>query len=279
MNKRGSERKVIFLASMMMIALIIGLLMFRTVSNFLDDTTFWKLHYSRDLGLLMDIGQTGRGTMQLNYDLTQSNKPLTVILAENAIRIYDYNLQIQRQEPVSFRFAKDKNINVETTQLSSSYMKISFSEEKTSITKKPLEKKSCPNINTKSEPSQTKIYIQSNVPIIAALMKQELSEFIIVNNPEEADLTLIIDKSNEQGLTFYYLKQARKSEKLSCNIKNNLIDSETTQFELTTLQTTPEDSEFIETITKSTFSLTISTNELTNELIELIAKGVKEFYG
>ncbi|NQU98103.1 hypothetical protein HQ533_01435 [Candidatus Woesearchaeota archaeon] len=279
MNKRGNERKIIFLTSMMMAALIVGLLMFRAVSNFLDDTTYWRLYYSRDLGLLMDMGQAGRGIIELNYELVNSAKPLVFRLTENAVGLYDYNPKINNPIPTSFRFARDSKIIIEPNEVFSSYVKIYFSESKTRISEEPLKEEICPEIDTTADPTQTSIFVKSDTPIFEALVKNELAEFNIVDSEKNADLTIILQKSDDEGLNFYYHKSARRSEKLSCLMKNSILQDDSITIKVTSLQNIAQDSQWFETLENSKLGLVVEVKEPSNDLLKLIAEGVKNYYG
>ena len=100
---------------MAVLGLFVGIILFNAVSNVLDDTTYWKIFYARDLGLLMDAGITGRGNLELNYNFLSSKKPLGFRLIASAnprIEVYDYNPNIKEPLVASFRFARANNIPV-----------------------------------------------------------------------------------------------------------------------------------------------------------------------
>ncbi|MBC8501029.1 MAG: hypothetical protein H8D38_04675 [DPANN group archaeon] len=281
MNKKGSERKAIFLTAMALLGLIVGLAIFKGVSNFLDDTTYWKIYYARDLGLLMDIGMAARGDIEINYNFIQAEKPLVFKLKKQHIEIYDYNPEIKEPVLTTFRFATDNKIIIGTNELLASYFKIFFSEDKVNVSEEPLEQALCPGLNTSSAPEFTLIFVKSDNPEIEELIKNglKIENFVITLSPELASLSLVVQKTEKESLNFYYEKETRRSKKLSCLIKNQIIEDNPEGLFISRLEKIEDNSEWKNTLANAKLGMLVKVNNLNNEIGKSITKGVISYYG
>jgi len=291
MNKKGSERRLIYILAMSTLAFLVALGLFAGVRNFLQDTSYWKMYYARDLGLLMDASISGRGEMELNYDFSDAAKPLVLNFKDQVVEIHNYNPLVKKPIVTKFRFARDNNIPVTPTNLISQYFTILISNDYVRIVEETPKKEFCPEFDSTVNPRETTIAINyEQDPIIEELIRSGLSEFKVNNLPSKTDFSLILEEQAQGKLTvMYYYFEPKKSDKMGCLIRNQIIEDneeitvssnlngDTIYF--AELQRLSEDSKYVEEIKKSDLGLVIVAPKITNELAISITKGVLKYYG
>jgi hypothetical protein len=234
MNKRGAQRssmKTAFLASMIIVSALIIVSMFAFIYGAINDTTFWRNYYAKDVGLMMETSLAGRGQIDITYDFSHSSKPLVMTIKDNFIEMREYKPEKNEgevDEPTSFRYAKDNYNKIFDSwidiKINSQYFR--FFKNYNSLDVLPIfNDKICPDFNTKASKSSIKIFVNAESSLKGTLdVGFERNGFLTTNDPETADLILVIINSDENNLYFFEKKQDEKHDKLSCLINKEILN-------------------------------------------------------
>ncbi|MBU1201838.1 MAG: hypothetical protein KJ583_02565 [Nanoarchaeota archaeon] len=290
MNKRGDEKlskKLTFYAFIFILVAIVILSVFRFIGNTLDDTTFWRGYYAKDAGLMISAGETGRGVFELSYNTKKAEKPLVFNLKiNNEVEIYDHDPNAKTKQSSTFKFIGDKKIKIEPAEIISTFFNIYIDDKKVNASKEAIKKDSCPSIDTKATLiSNIKIYVDSDDKFknFENLLINDLkiSGFKIANSKYESDidLALILANSSTNTLSFFYEHTPRKSEKISCIIKNKLVEKYPDKYSYYKINKIDYNSKWWFALSKSNVGLVFEINELTDDAILLIGDSVEEYYG
>lgn len=280
MNKKGVENYILYLAFMGIFALIVTMAIFKGVGSASDGTFFWKVFYARDPAMLIDIGQAGRGDLEINYNLVQATRPLVFELKENSVQVFEYSDFIDNPRPTSFRFATGPNVIIENKELFTSYFKIYLSASSVKISEEALKTQTCANFNTSEKPEDITIYVESNDLFIATLVESGLSRegFTIADKAKDANLGILIENSDRESLAFYYKKNLRKSERLTCLITNEIVESSSEELFVTNIERIDGNSAQFTKLLGAEDGLVVEA-KLNDDIGKSIAKGVITFYG
>ncbi|MFC2135446.1 hypothetical protein ACFLTH_12605 [Bacteroidota bacterium] len=296
MNKKGDENRLMFFVGMAILGFLIGAGILGAINNYLDDTTYWKIYYARDIGLMLDAGITGRGDFELNYDFGEAEKPLVFKLKEQWVEIYDYESPVPNPPKTRFRYATDNNVPVEETELFSQYMTFQLSGDVVRAIEGNPKKEFCPEFNTIAEnPGDISINIEfpANKAIKTFISSGlNIKGFNTYNLPPEPDLTIILTVGEGKLTRMYYYDDPQRSDKLACIIRNKIIDEIIDEDEFITLSETQQEdtiyfgkvemlkdsSEWAKKLSKSGFGLVIEAPNFNEGLAKAITKGVVKYY-
>jgi len=289
MNKKGDERKLIFLTAILVLSALIVFILFRFVGNALDNTSYWKDFYSRDIGLLLDIGLTGKAEMEIYYDITKAAKPLIFKLEESKVKVFDYDSE-RDTIPTSFRFAGDSKIVVRPKNILSSYFNILIDETSLTATESVLEYEICSNIDTKKDGVIKIFLIESEEPNIGLKEGLEREEISITEDSNSENIALGLAVENDEtivGLEFYHHgSNERKTEKMKCLVSNKLVSKNPDEFRTSIFNKINPEYESKTKLEMAEIGLLLKLNlekmknkDLREKISEPIIEGVKEYYG
>ncbi|MFH1589983.1 MAG: hypothetical protein ABIB43_05435 [archaeon] len=267
---------------MVLIALTGGLMAFSGVNNYLDDTTFWKIYYARDIGTIMDVGQTGRGDIELNYNFMEAAKPLTFGLTKPLVELYDRDTELREPLKTTFRYAQDEKIEVKYDTIDATNFKMYFTNKEVIISGEPLKEEVCIEVINMKTPETTEIYVYSDDSEVESLIKIGLrnKQYKVVDElKDDLDLALIILEGKEEDLIFTYNQFLGKSERLSCMIRNKLVEENPDTLFITQLKKIDENSIWKEVIEKADVGMILELGSLDKSDTLPIVEGVIGYYG
>jgi len=287
--KKGEEKlsnKLIFYSIVFVLVAVIIFSMFRFVSNALDDTTFWRYYYSRDIGLIASMGQSGRGTLDMQYEMVNAEKPLAFdIYPNNTIQTFEW-INSEKNLPTSFVFFGSGETKLVQNRVASKYFNIFITPDKAEFTSENLRKDSCLFLDTKQDLKNVKMYFDSslNSPDLenfVKTVKQGLLKPKMASSKYEQgiDLTIIFIKGAEDSINFFYDHNLRRNERLSCMIKNKLLEKFPDKFFASRLTKIPDNSIWKRTLENSDIGLVIALKDYSFESAVPIVAGVNEYYG
>lgn len=270
MKKRGgSTTKLIFMTAVIIMALMVGLTFLKYVSDQMDNTSFWRNYYAKDLAYLMTIGQTGRGELDVNYDLTRANKPLAFELADKMVVLYEpYE---DGDVVTTHRYPFDESMSLDGKRILSSYFKLSFLENSIGVKEEDLKRESCPSIKTNAAAENITIYVKDDLDEVLSHGLEREGFNMAGSRFASRNLTIGLNSSEKNHtITFYYSGDVRKMDKLSCIIKNLFVEEGSEEFYL---------SEFKPLDDEDSQALIVSVKNPARTHAKAVIDGVKEYYG
>lgn len=289
MDRRGQalSQKPLFIVFMLAMAGFVSLGVFNFVGNALDDTTYWRNYYAKDLGLMLDILLTERGEVELYYDFSNAEKLLIFRLEDGFVKLHDYNPNINddKANPTTFRFASDFSTTSVSpglnARLATDIFKIVKKKNTLKFVNESVKKKVCSELDTSANPKSINIHLKSDDEKISKLIEEGLEiKGFKVGSGFEKDLILIINNGTDEVVLFNYFGDIELAEKMSCILQNRFIGKFPDTFTAYKLQNVPSDFELDE---ESILTMVIYFpfyNENFNKQIAIeIANGVIDYYG
>lgn len=238
MNKRGSEDKLFFLLWELLAFGMVLIIIIITVRGVVNNTTYWKNYYARDIAMIIDIENINQGDFIINYNLKDfseniltkiyfiDEKIFEITLSEKAVLVYDYPKE-ESKYPTVFPFGKNKNIKIINESTSEKFITINKIGDRLFLNNYNIETAEvCPSFSTTKDLSRIKLNsiainnkIKKYSDNLNALFKSSRFGFD-PNSVNES--TIFFDL--QQNFTIYYSEEYYKSQKLACLLKMNFLE-------------------------------------------------------
>ncbi|GIU69252.1 MAG: hypothetical protein KatS3mg002_0488 [Candidatus Woesearchaeota archaeon] len=233
-NKRGSEDTLFFIIWELLAFAMVLIIIIVTVRGVVNNTTYWKNYYSRDLAMIADIANINQGDFVINYEIKNfsensltkiyllSDNILEIALTPKAIEVYDYPKE-KSKNPTIFPFAKHKNIKVIEETTTDKFLTLSKIGNELKLSNYFIESaKVCPSYSTSKDMTLTKfnvVIINNNVNNHAQSVKNILSRYGSSTNAKN-ELAMLFNY-NKDNFIIYYSDDSNtlKSQKLACMLK------------------------------------------------------------
>lgn len=303
MNKRGSEDYLFYLLWQLLAAAMVLIIILIAVRGVVNNNTYWKTYYSRDLGLMADIANINQGDFEMNYALKSNmdniltdlyfidKQVFDILLKPGSIEVYDFPKEDSKY-PTIFPFAKHKNINVINESTSSTFLVLKKIGNELSITDYAIETADvCPSYSTTKETRLTKfysIYLDNKVKPHSDSIRAILGTSRYGMDPKAInESTIVIGYAANFSIYYSDDPNSLRSQKLSCIIKMKFLESYNYTAELIkydgSMDANPEFMKYIAGKEPQEYWVMImmSTNETKinqNEFAGLIEKVVIEYY-
>jgi hypothetical protein len=303
MNKRGSaDSKIFFVMWELLAAFMALVIILVAVRGVVNNNTYWKTYYSRDLGLMADIENVNQGDFVMNYVLKPrvdnilttldfiSDQMFEISLTQKAVEVYDYPKE-ESKYPTTYPFAKHKNINVISDFTSSNFLVMSKIGDEFKISDYAIETADvCPSYDTSKDTKMTRfysIYLDDKVKSQSESIKAVLGVARYGANPNATnESTIILGYGN---FSIYYSDDQNTllSQKMSCIIKTKFYDAYNYTPEIKkydgSMDTNPEFSSYIANKESQEYwvMIMLSDNETKigqNEFAAVIDKSIIEYY-
>lgn len=303
MNKRGSEDKLLFIIWELLAFCVVLIIIIFAVRGVVNNSTYWKTYYSRDLGMMTDIANINQGDFVMNYALKESidnfwadiyfiDKNLfEIVLTSKSVEVYDYPKEDSKY-PTTFPFAKNKNINIINDSTSATFLILTKLGNELRISDYAVETADvCPSYSTTKDTKLTKfysIYLDNKVKPHSESIKAILGTSRYGMDPKaDNESTLIMGYA--ANFSIYYSDDANslQSQKLSCIIKMKFLESYNYTAELVkydgSMDTNPEFIKYMAIKEPQEYWVMImmSNNETKinqNEFAGLIEKAIIDYY-
>lgn len=238
MNKRGSEDKLFFLLWELLAFAMALIIIIVTVRGVVNNNTYWKNYYARDIAMIIDIEHINQGDFIINYKLKDfsenvltkmyfiDDKIFEVTLSENSVLVYDYPKE-ENKYPAVFPFGKNKNIKITNESTSEKFITINKIGDKISLNDYSIETAEvCPSFSTTKEPNMIRlnsVYTNNKMKNYADNLNALLKSSRFGSNPNSLnESTIFLDF--QSNFTVYYSEDSFKSQKFACIFKMKFLE-------------------------------------------------------
>ncbi|MFH1400067.1 MAG: hypothetical protein ABIH41_00980 [Nanoarchaeota archaeon] len=132
MDCRGEGRKLWLIAFEIIALAVIGLAFMLKVQDITQDTTYWRLYYTKDHALLINTMHAADGDVTLNYDMAKSARLFDYELLADRVQMSVYSPRGQSKLSTYHRFATDTLNTIVPARMQP--VSITFSRSDTDIT-------------------------------------------------------------------------------------------------------------------------------------------------
>lgn len=301
MNRKGAEKMsaiTLYRVAMLAFAAILVLGLLRGANNAINDTTYWRTYYAKDIGLLMDTMMADRGDINIDYDFSKAGVPLKLQVSDEYVTVQKYNPE-QGENAVKSRFRYAKNLFSPIYSPDNPWKLVEFIGKTFKIIKKSdsiefIEVEideiiTCSNIDTYLKPEDARVYIigEENIANYMAVGLKNKGFNAESSSGKNAppglfdgagmDLAIELKTHESTALQFYYAGDPEKANKLICIIQKKLIEKYPGKItDSITIHMTDTTRTSIGT---PIIGLIVYVNELNVEVAQEITKGVIEYYG
>ncbi|MEM4637548.1 MAG: hypothetical protein QXK76_00810 [Candidatus Woesearchaeota archaeon] len=238
MNKRGSENTLFFLLWELLAFGMVLIIIIVTVRGVVNNNTFWKNYYARDIAMIIDIENINQGDFIINYKLKDfsenvltkfyfiDDKIFEISLSENSVLVYDYPKE-ESKYPAVFPYAKNKNIKVINDSISETFITINKIGDKIFLNSYNIETTEvCPSFSTTKDFNMIKfnsIPINNKIKSYSDNLNALLKSSRFGSNPNSLnESTIFLDF--QSNFTVYYSEDSLKSQKFACIFKMKFLE-------------------------------------------------------
>jgi len=291
MDKKGVERsteRTIFFLGILAICALAVFAFANFIADSINDTSFWRNAYAKDLGLGMDMLLAADGKVQLEYDLKEVEPLLFLWVDENSVRLNDYSPKSDQQRlketATWFRYGKNElfkpydlaNGGWKDVKLSTKFFTIQKNYNSLTFEPEVLKRQLCSDIDTKY--ANAKVFLKPE-DMTENNVKMRLERQIEVSDNPSRNNFVGLKIEHDDAMTndvityHYYSFDFEKLNKLICLINNEIVDNNPT-LEIVGVNLIEMDKEETKKFGLSEVALKMIFNQQLNDFSDEIADGV-----
>ncbi|MAE13012.1 hypothetical protein CMO92_00465 [Candidatus Woesearchaeota archaeon] len=231
-GKKGQEQGILRIFFEIGAVVLIFLAMGGYMKGQIEDTTYWRTYYAKDLAYQLGLMEAAQGDFSTEYGFTGTNHFFRVDFEPGVVTLIDSSFH-SKTERSQVYYPHNKDFTVENISMTPIYFQMQKIADSISFTFEEKGEEGCPGLRLDQE---MKVHIGKDLDLKneATIAEQYLqrTDHETRNMVAGSDLAAYLDYSEEEGITVLYTKKNPiPSQVLACLLALELREIDEEYFE------------------------------------------------